>query len=311
MIVSYRSAELVRTCVASIPPTPQVPHIVVVNNDPECELEARVLATLQHDDHRVTVHHSPRNGGFGAGVNQGVRLAKSLGCDSVWILNPDVEVQEGCLQRLQMALGEHPDAMISPVITSGLPPDEYIWFAGGSLDVRRGRSHHFGFRQSLDVLAATDLTVSFLTGTAVMTRVHTFERLGGFREDLFLYWEDVDLSIRAQQMGIPMLVVGEARLWHKQGGSVDDRSDMFFYYAQRNRLIVSWTTAQRGLATMLVGAGFVETLRLLGRPLVRSKQHRMKKLRRSLHGLVAGIAAVRRLQRDPAAAVGGPRAPRG
>ncbi|ADB73148.1 glycosyltransferase family 2 protein [Geodermatophilus obscurus] len=305
VIVNYRSADLVRGCLATVSPAPEVSRIVIVNNDTESGCERAKLTEIARDDARVRVLESPRNTGFGPGVNQGVREAQRLGCDTVWILNPDVEVRDGCLTRLQAVLQQNPDALVSPVITSGRPPDEQVWFGGGRLDARRGRPEHLGYRAPTETLDEATRPASFLTGTALMTRVDTFRRLGGFREDLFLYWEDVDLSMRAVQMGIPMLVVGGARLWHKQGGSVDDRLDMFFFYAQRNRLVVSWSTAHHSLTAMLVGPGVLETLRLLGRPLLRERRYRLKKFTRSVQGLMAGIVAVRRLQRDPGAAVGG------
>jgi N-acetylglucosaminyl-diphospho-decaprenol L-rhamnosyltransferase len=306
VIVNYRSADLLRGCLATVPPTSEVARIVVVNNDLDSEHERTQLADIARHDARVSVLQSPCNAGFGAGVNRGVHEAQRLGCDSVWILNPDVEVRDGCLTHLLKVLQQHPDALVSPAITSGRPPDEQVWFSGGRLDARRGRSEHLGYREPTETLDEVTRPASFLTGTALMTRVDTFRRLGGFREDLFLYWEDVDLSMRAARLGIPMLVVGGARLWHEQGGSVDDRSDKFFFYVQRNRLVVSWSTAHRGLVAMLIGPGMLETGRLLGRPLLRERRYRLKKFMRSVHGLVAGIVAVRRLQRDPGASVGGP-----
>ncbi len=142
VIVNYRSADLLRGCLATVPPTPEVSRIVVVNNDPQSEHERAELAEIARHDARVSVLQSPCNAGFGAGVNRGVHEAQLLGCDSVWILNPDVEVRDGCLTRLLAVLQQYPDGLISPAITSGRPPDEEVWFSGGRLDARCGRAEH-------------------------------------------------------------------------------------------------------------------------------------------------------------------------
>ena len=66
--------------------------------------------------------------------------------------------------------------------------------------------------------------MSFVTGAAMMMHISTFELIGGFREDLFLYWEDVDLSLRAGRAGVRMELVPDARVWHAEGGSAESRS---------------------------------------------------------------------------------------
>jgi GT2 family glycosyltransferase len=301
VIVNFRSAELVAHCVASLPDPPLVPLVVVVDNSPEDREGAERLADLASRDDRVQVHPSARNGGFGAGANAGVAIAQKAGASAVWILNPDVIVRPGCVELLQQTLAAHPGALISPLITSGPAGGEYVWYAGGTVDADTGRVEHCGFRNPLSS-APTELTrVGFLTGTAMLMQLRTFRRLGGFREDLFLYWEDVDLSLRAAANDVPMLVQPAARIWHAQGGSTDQRSDRFYYYAQRNRLIVCWSTAKRSPLSLLVGRGAGETARLIARPVLREERYRMRKLLRSFHGALAGAEAVRHMKRRPRA----------
>jgi GT2 family glycosyltransferase len=60
----------------------------------------------------------------------------------------------------------------------------------------------------------------FLTGCALFTTREIFEDAGGFDERLFLYCEDVDLSLRMRSAGSTLLVTGAAAVLHKVSASV-------------------------------------------------------------------------------------------
>jgi N-acetylglucosaminyl-diphospho-decaprenol L-rhamnosyltransferase len=51
-------------------------------------------------------------------------------------------------------------------------------------------------------------------GAALCARRETFERIGGWNEAFFLYYEDHDLGLRAWRAGIPVAVLAESRWEH-------------------------------------------------------------------------------------------------
>jgi GT2 family glycosyltransferase len=69
-----------------------------------------------------------------------------------------------------------------------------------------------------------------------------WERLGGFDEDYFLYWEDVDLSHRCDLLGGRLIVRADLTAVHDAGGTQDRasgraKSATYYYYNCRNRLV--------------------------------------------------------------------------
>jgi GT2 family glycosyltransferase len=73
-----------------------------------------------------------------------------------------------------------------------------------------------------------------------------WEDLSGFDEDYFLYWEDVDLCIRAAAMGSELVVEEGATASHEEGGTQatpkaslvgNPKSRTYYYYNTRNRLV--------------------------------------------------------------------------
>lgn len=119
-------------------------------------------------------------------------------------------------------------------------------------------------------------------------RGRTWRELDGFREDLFLYWEDADLSLRAAGQGKRLGLVGNAVIWHAEGGSGEDsgHSVAFHYYMQRNRILVLRPVV--GLRRLVAGSGSRTVLRGLVRAL-QEPSGRGRKFAYSLIGLYDGI----------------------
>ncbi|WP_258065000.1 glycosyltransferase family 2 protein [Rathayibacter sp. AY2B3] len=288
-MVNYASAELVRALVASLRDEP-VDSIRVLENGSGPE-QVRILEEVARSDERMQVSVSPTNLGFGAGVN---RLADSVEApdeDVLWILNPDTVVAPGCVAVLEEHLATHPRTIASPLI---LDATGGVWFAGGELSLPSGRSTHSGYGRSPDGLPTRAFPTRFMTGAAMTTTMTTWHALGGFRDDLFLYWEDSELSVRASRSGIELTVVPQARIMHLEGGSSSagiGRSTTYYYYYAFNRIRVCSQYTRK--ADLLLGRGLIETLRSVVKPLFKEKSGRVAKTRASLRGMLSGIRAPR------------------
>lgn len=70
-----------------------------------------------------------------------------------------------------------------------------------------------------------------------MYRTSMFRDIGLFDEDLHIYFEDVDLSFRAQLAGYDCLYVPQAVAYHHQSAS-GSRFGKKYYYVARNSLLV-------------------------------------------------------------------------
>jgi GT2 family glycosyltransferase len=240
----------------------------------------------------VEVFFSDENLGFGRGVNRLLDLAsRHLDDDSLlWIVNPDLVVSPGAMLALSQALESW--HIVSPIIWTGQGADRRLWYSGGDIDTRRGLTT----MSTVGDPPTREREVSFITGAAPMMSAGTWRELGGFREDLFLYWEDAELSLRAVQLGLRMAVVPGANVWHAVGGSGEDsgRSEAYYYYMQRNRLLVCAPHSSR--RDLVLGHGARYAARLIRAPL-REDSGRLGKLRASLRGIAAGLSLSRASER--------------
>jgi GT2 family glycosyltransferase len=204
VIVNYRQWQDTLALVRQLADGPALhdgaAEVVVVDNHSPADPAVRRLRRCPG----VSLWRAPRNGGFAAGANRGCRLGLGR-----WLLllNPDTSVPAGFLDRA-LALAE---SLAAEDPTAGV--------VGFGLRHSDGSPQHsFGpFPTLLGSLARLLLPrarrkyhatapvrrcrVPWLTGCCLLLRRDCYEQLGGFDEDFFLYYEDVDLCRRAAARG--------------------------------------------------------------------------------------------------------------
>ncbi|RMF43729.1 MAG: glycosyltransferase family 2 protein [Anaerolineae bacterium] len=156
----------------------------------------------------------PENTGFAGGFNAGIRHALEKGAEYVFIVNNDTLADAGMLEPLVEAAAPPDVGAVAPLIFYATEP-ERIWSAGA------GRSRwtleltgNHGREMSIPA-ARKPVEREFLSGCALLLKRNVLENLGLLDEGFFLYYEDSDYSLRLRQAGYRLLLVPQARLWHK------------------------------------------------------------------------------------------------
>lgn len=195
VVVAYRSAPTVAACVRSCLADPHVAELVVVDNSADPVTEE---AVRQVSDPRVRYRPS-HNLGFAAGCNTGVA---ELSGDVTWVafVNPDVE-----LERRLSALVGRPEVATACVVGAHVesPRSPGVPSARRAVTVRRELAKAVvGSRAyAMEPLGDNAVRVDQVSGALLLIRRTDLERLGGFDERFELYYEDVDLCVRAAALG--------------------------------------------------------------------------------------------------------------
>lgn len=288
-MVNYRSASLIKKALTTLQSEP-IDEIFIWDNASGSH-EVERLERIAAADARVKVFTSPVNLGFGSGMNAISDRTPHNPGDIIWLLNPDTELFSGSVDVLRDALIKHTADIISPLIVTGIAEEATIWFNGGGVNLRSGRCWHddYGLKDwtGLNELRPTD----FMTGAAPMMKRETWDKVGGFHDELFLYWEDVEFSLRAADLDLSMGVHPGCTLWHLEGGSgpaSSGHSVAYYFYNARNRIRICADRA--GLWNMVVGPGLRESILTVLRPLVREPDGRFKKSFAALHGTWKGLS---------------------
>ena len=176
-----------------------------------------------------------RNLGFTGGNNVGIRYALDHGADYVYLLNNDTTIEARSLEKLAAAAeGCAKAGIVAPVMHYADRPDE-VWFGGSSLDICCGLALH----DHSNVPATLDppVEIPWVTGCAMFIRATVLRELGGFDERYYLYFEDVDLSVRMRKLGYSIVLAPSARIFHKCGQTGNKTKFVTDYYGTRNQLL--------------------------------------------------------------------------
>ena len=147
----------------------------------------------------VTVLAQPRNLGFAAGCNVGIRHALAQGAEFVFLLNNDTLVDPNVLDVLvQRAMSLPRAGVLAPRICYMNDP-ERLWFAGSKLHHLTLEAMNFGPEGPRSSSEGALSSVDYLFGTALLIRRAVLEKTGLFDEAFFMYYEDMDFSLRARE----------------------------------------------------------------------------------------------------------------
>lgn len=181
------------------------------------------LTSVQASFPIYTYIQNAENKGFAGGMNVGMNAAFARGAEWVWLFNNDATTEKSALKTL-MAVGEQvPRAgLLSPHISHSTGG---VWFGKGKINTLRMRAEHVP--PSKQELGKAFYPSEFLTGCALLVKREVFEHIGDLDDRFFLYYEDVDFSVRVRAANFQVLVVPGARVFH---GEQSRENDQKFYY---------------------------------------------------------------------------------
>lgn len=177
----------------------------------------------------VRVITSPENLGFAGGNNLGFRECRG---DYIFLLNNDTRMEHDALAELAEAARREPGiSVFSCLLVNHARPD--LTDSGGDTVYTNG---------AVSALAGYPIgnfskprLIASACGAAALYRRTLIERLGGFDEDFFLNYEDMDLAFRARHLGESILFLPSARVRHKGSASFGGkRSSLNLFYTERN-----------------------------------------------------------------------------
>ncbi|MEY4950969.1 MAG: hypothetical protein RL698_3180 [Pseudomonadota bacterium] len=213
VVVTHDGVEAVRACVASLRASRGADLLtIVVDNASRPESRAvleREFAALPD----VELVLLPENRHFAGGVNAGVERALAAGAGFLFVLNDDTEIAPDCVAQLVAAAVAHPDAgVVGPALLDTRDRDRALslgeHYSAWSLAVPRS------LLRVRDPGDGTPYRVGGVMGSAVLITRECFLRTGPYREDLLVYYEEVDFCLRARRLGFRPLLVPRAVVRH-------------------------------------------------------------------------------------------------
>lgn len=176
-----------------------------------------------------------KNYGFAEGNNIGMRAALTTEPDYVLLLNNDMVVDKQFLRELVNVAEDNANAgFVGPKIYyyDYKGRGDVINFAGGKLDILRGRARHIGFNEIDEGQYEETTRVDYVEGSCVLVRKDVIQKVGTLNPHYFNYWEDSDWCLRAKKQGYLSFFAARSKVWHKVTSSNTGENKQ--YYLTRN-----------------------------------------------------------------------------
>lgn len=179
---------------------------------------------------QVRLIQNEKNRGFAAACNQGAALSTG---EYFIFLNQDTRVLPGWAKGLIKTLDDYANIALATSKLLLMQQPDRINACGQDIHFT-GMSFARGFLKSSDQYQ-TGAPISAVMGASFAIRRDVWEKLGGFDEELWMYYEETDLSWRAQIAGYQCLYTPDSVVYHDQSFKP---SPMALFYSQRNRIIL-------------------------------------------------------------------------
>jgi GT2 family glycosyltransferase len=265
IIVNYNSHKYIENCLNSIITfTKGISYelIIVDNNSPDREITA-----IKEKFSDVEVFLLDSNRGFGSGCNYGAQKATGK---YLLFMNPDTVIVDNCLKVLYDFMENTPGvAACSP---SFIYPDgkqgyvfnyfpDVLWEFFDFL----GKGYSLRINKLNNILASyasenKSIKVDWTTGACLLVNKTYFEKVSGFDEEFFLYYEDVDLQKRITNEKGSIYCLPYLKAIHISNTSTkpDDDDSVYYYNMYKSKYLYHKKNSP------LLKRGFIKYLHITG-----------------------------------------------
>jgi GT2 family glycosyltransferase len=237
IVVTFNGGAVTRACVESVRASRGVRVVTIVVDNASAGAERSALDRSYAGATDVELVLLGDNRHYAGGVNAGAARALTLGATHLVFMNNDTELEADCLALLVEASRRWSDAgVVGPAL----------------LDSRDRRPLSLGERYATWSLAlprtllrvrsagaGEPYRVGGIMGSVILVTRECFERVGPYREDILVYYEEVDFCLRARSLGYrPMLVPRAVALHDGMRGFASGLSPYAAYLKCRNAIAI-------------------------------------------------------------------------
>lgn len=214
--VNYNGKDHLAPFMASVEaldfPREQLEVIIVDNGSQDGSVEF-----LRAAHPWVKVIQNDANMGFAKANNQGAKDAKG---QYLALLNNDMRLEPDWLKQMLAAIDKAPEDVVCLGSRILNWDGTLIDFIGGTLSFN-GMGFQTSFRAPVDSEAGRQYPdeLLFACGGAMLINRQVYLEVGGFDEDYFAYFEDVDLGWRLWVLGYRVAFCPEAVAYHRHNGT--------------------------------------------------------------------------------------------
>ncbi|USH03291.1 glycosyltransferase family 2 protein [Grimontia kaedaensis] len=209
-------------------------RVILIHNATSDEPAIRGLYNKYKNIFETHLVVNGSNLGYAGGNNAGYEYLKNNGLDGdVLILNPDVRVSPTTFEKMHQVLMEQGvgGVMCGALDQCGHSLYDYI--------------NLVGFTSKYRHTDRDSVVTDYLAGSCMMLKRQPLEQIGLFDENFFMYWEEVDLSLRMKRKGYKLLSTTKCKI--TRAANDNSRSLNAIKYSIRNSFLIRKKHPEFGL----------------------------------------------------------------
>ncbi|MGM5470802.1 glycosyltransferase family 2 protein [Flavobacteriaceae bacterium LMO-SS05] len=208
--------------------------IIIVDNNSELKDKNNLALNVKNEE----IIYISKNIGYAGGNNIGIRKALEEQAEYVWILNPDIRLENNTLTILMETIQKNKNvAAVGPRICYRNDKNR-IYSDGGIINKRKGfETAHFNSNKIISELKTWQPVqrVDYVNGSAMLVKTSVIKKIGFMMEDFFLYFEEAEWCLRATKNNFKLLVNTDALAYHASS----EKGELYAYYMTRNRILLA------------------------------------------------------------------------
>ncbi len=264
VVLNWRQPDMTIECVKALREMegPELDILVIDNGSGDGSAEI-----LNERLSQTSFQALPENIGFAAGSNIGLRRALEGSYDFALLVNNDAFPSADVMIKL---LDESTDeiALLSPKILIESTPSR-IWFAGGRQHPRLLEMRDRGLGELDGPEWSVSRDVNYLLGTFLLVNLSAVSRTGFLDERYFMYYEDLDWSIRFRQDDYRLRMVADACVYHRVSTSTGGTENPINrYYLARSSVLFFSSYAKMGKPISIIFYRLGSALKMIGKLLL-------------------------------------------
>ena len=218
IVLNWNGAEDTLNCVRSLQSQSLKPFVIVVDNNSSDDSVLQIENFISNgSDKDIILLKNNKNLGFAGGINTGLKYSIKNNYTFTGVLNPDAVAHKNWCESLVNQLKAH--SSVGTAVGLLLHEDGIAIDSTGETYTTWGLP---GPRNRDEPTSSAPKAPDYVfgaTGGGAIYRTSMFKKVAMFDEAFFMYYEDVDLSFRAQLSGFKIRYTPDAIAYHKQGAS--------------------------------------------------------------------------------------------
>ena len=224
ILVNYNNSNDSIECLASLMTIENTEiKIIVVDNHSVLEQRCLLKAYIEKFSNIELIENN-KNRGFSGGCNTALKeVLQRENYDYIWLLNNDTIVTSETLSPMIDTIQKNPLIGVCGSQILDYADKNKVQSLGGTIN-------HF-FSTTKHITSAAKLRrLDYIVGASMLISKKCIESVGLLSEEYFLYYEDVDYSLRVKNEGFSLAVSSDSIVYHKEGAASNVSQDN---YAQK------------------------------------------------------------------------------